>query len=1339
MKKYEKKFKIYLLILLLFIAVISISAALFIKSDYFAFKVKNYLSAYASAILKKQITIKKIKFSIFSPQIKFYGLSIKNVAKIKRINISLGPLNLFKRKIIIYKINVINPNINILIKNNRIDNYKNLNLVIKALLGKQPFSFVSVSFDKLQITQGNLNLQATDNNILLKLKKFDFTAYKKPNPIPFLYNNNGIYFKYKMPYVFLKSDKLKFKQIFNSNAVGIHYFNGFVKYRKISFANSYFTVVSGGILELKKKIKISGIIKKINDTTLININSLSYFSKNFASALPPLQGKSNVKLTVTGDLSGKINAEALIHLENVVFSGGDIKNGVIECGGNFGRVKNSIINFKYINLNVFEGSLKSTGSINLKEKEGKFKSTLKNINVGKLIEFYDAEKIPQFKALANGNVTTFLHLGKNFYAANIEKIELNKPVQQLKFKSGKGIVSIYSINYRNRILIKGETLINNKFVLLKNIHVSSRILRGSAEGKINYAGNYLSIGFNSDYKELPAVNLIEEYKSRYFDPSGSGILDGNVKGEFNNISFSFRNRFKTLYVNGYSGAYKGTADVDIAGDGKVLFKKVSLKEKNLKFNKRGTLAFSGEIFENKISKKEYINGNFNAKNIHLISKKPPVPLSISFNSNGIISGELENPVFEIAADSKKAEVYGQHISDVNFTFLLTKAELKVKRLEGIYNGAIFNGYGSLRFAPPNLASSANSYSNYNLRLILNRVNLANLDLKLLKKYHIRGTANVNLHIGGSFNLPDISGNASISDIYINDYLLGDVSAAAYSSGSNITLNLSALKNTLKAKATVLLKKGYPYNFIANINLLSIEYRKTIFRLSGGVFGSGKLSDIKSSYIFSKLDYMYLKHGPFFLKNTKNIKISYMNGAVSLSGFELKGGNNYFQIKGNITPKKYDVILNDRTDLWVLGIFSDKIMNSSGFITASAVIFGPSAAPRLYGFANIDKGLIEPSVYSSFAASRIFAKLIFNNNMIFIQKARFRMLNGIFSAHGIIRMNNFKPSYYNVAAGFNSAIYRKSNYFYAKMNGKIGLSGNADNPILYGNVDIKRALYDRKINLSSFILKYKHYNIVHAGIKKRAFNPRLNIRITSNKGIAIKNNIINTDFSAGLNLIGTAYDPILMGTAGAENGEIYFRGTMFKLIYANLDFNNQYMINPSFDVAARTHINEYIIRMNASGALLNFNVNLSSTPPLSELDIVSMLALGAPTTSVYAGSAGGIAAAEAASAIGGGVEQGVTGAISSYFGFKNLSVAPSYSVITHSAAPQVSVTKTLTKKLSISYSNIISSQSSQSVTITYGLSRHISLIGVWENNELAPNNSNVYSEVGGNIVFHFRFY
>ena len=1330
MKKYEKKFKIYLLILLLFSAVISASAVLFITSPYFALKAKNYLSAYISSVLKKNTTIEKIKFSVFSPQISLYGLNIKNFAKVKRINITFGPFNIFQRKIIIYKINIIDPKVNILIKNGRFDNFKNIDSVIKTIFEKHPGSFVSASLDKLKITEGNLSLDDADKNILLKLKKFELTAYKKPNPIPFLYKNSGIYFKYDMPYILIKSKKLKLRKIFKSEAVEIHYFNNFIKYRGISLSNSYLAAASDGILELNQKNKTSGFVKKFNDATSLKVKSLSSFSKNF-TFLPALKGRLSAKLTASGDFGGKISAGASVNLKNVVFSGGDINKGTVECSGNFGKHENNIINFKKINLTLFNGALKSAGIINIKEKEGKFKSVLKNIDVGKLIDFYDAEKTPQFKGIASGNVVTFLHFGRNFYAGNIETIELEKPVQQIKSGNRRVGRTIYYINYRNNILVKGAVLVNDKYVLLKNIRVSSKIIKGSAEGKINYDKNYLSIGFGSAYSGLPSVSLIEKYKSRYFEPSGTGVIAGNISGNFNNILFSFRNRFGTLYINKYLSSYKGNADVDITGSGKVLFKSVRLKEKNAKFNKNGTFHFSGEIFENKNSKKEYISGNFNAADIHLISEKPSIPLYAAFNSGGTISGELNSPVFEIAANSKKVEIYNQYLSGVNLLFLLTKSTLTVKKLDGSYGGAIFNGYGSLNFGRNN--------NNYDLRIVSNRINLADLNFKPIKKYSIKGNAGVNLHIGGSFNLPDISGKAAVDGIYVNDYSLGNADIGVSSSNGRMALNFSALKSSLKTKAVISLKKGYPYHFLTDINLLNINYRKTLFILSGGIYGSGKISDIKNSYLFSKLDYVYLKHGPFFLKNAKDIKMSYMGGTLKFSGFKLTGGNNYFQVRGSITPKRYHIILNDRTDLWILGILSDKIINSSGFITASAVVFGSFASPRIYGFANIERGLIETSAYPSLAASRIFAGLIFDNNMILLKKARFRMLNGIFSARGVIRLQNLKPSYYNIAAGFNSVIYRKSNYFYAKMNGNIGYSGSNENPVLYGDVDIKKALYDKRINLSSFLLSYKNYNIVKSPAAIGTFNPKLNIGITSDKGVSIKDNIIDTDFSAKLHLIGTLYDPVIMGTANAEKGEIYFRGTKFKLSYANLDFNNQYRINPSFDIAAATHINQYIIRMNANGSLLNFNVNLSSTPPLSELDIVSMLALGAPTTSVYAGSAGGIAASEAASAIGGGVERSVTGAISSYFGFRNLSVSPSYSVVTHSAAPQVTVTKSLTKKLSVSYSDIVSSQSSQSVTMTYSLSRHISVIGVWENNELAPNNSNIYSEVGGNIVFHFRFY
>jgi hypothetical protein len=1338
MKKYDKKLKIYLAVLLFFIIAISASAVSFLDSSYFAYIAKTYISSYLSKKLKKTVTLKRIKFSVFSPQISIYGLKVKNFAKIKQIDINIGHINIFRRELNIYKINIINPDLNVLIKNNKFYNYKKIASVIKEFSVRRPNGLISLSFDKIKISGGSFNFNDIDKNILINLKKINLTVYKKPSKTPFIYKNAGIYFKYDIPYIFLKSGKLKYGGVYSSSAEELHYIKGFVYYRKVRFGNKYFNVSSGGILELKKKILFPEIIKKINDTTVLKVNDLSFFSKRF-NELPALKGKLRADVSVVGAVYGRLKSKAVISLKDTVFSGGDFKSGKIICTyeRNGAKDKNNTIKFKRINLKVFNGTFSSKGSINLNEKEGRFKSVLKKIDVGKLIEFYDTEKIPQLKGGADGSITTFLNFGKHFYAANIAKINLSKPVEQLKFKNKKGVNKIYRISYGNLISLNGAVLVNDKYVIIKNTGILSRNIRGVFGGKINYVKKYLNFNFQASYNRLPKIDLVDEYKSRYFNPSADGTLTGNIAGKFKGIYFNFKNRFNRLFINEYTAPFRGRADFNITGSGRVIIKKVRLKETGT--DGAGKFNFNGEIYKDKISDKELINGYFNAKNL----AASHAGFIAVFNSGGNIKGELKNPLLTAFGNSKKAVIYGQDVGEVNFKFSVTKKILNLYELKGLYGGAYFNAYGSLNFKGT-AENGANGHNgggrdNYNINIVSNGINFSNLNFNFFKKYSVKGIADADLHIGGTFNLPDISGSVYAEKVSVKNYRLGGIKAVVNSSKRKMKLHLYAMDNAIDAKAKILLEKGYPYNFITNIKLLSVNYRKTLFRLSGGIFGSGKLSNFKNSYLFSKLDYVYLKHGPFFLQNTKNIKISYIDRTVEFSGFKLKGGNNYFQLRGYITPRKYHIILNDRTDLWVIGIFTNKIINSSGFATASAVIFGPFASPEIYGFANIKRGLVEPSVYSSFTASRIFAKVTFNKNMIYIKKARFRMLNGIFSARGIIRLRNFLPSYYRLETNFNSAVYRASDYFYAEMSGQLGFSGRPDNPVLYGRIKIKKALYDKKINFSSFLLSYKKYSAVTQSPPVSLINPRLNVKVVSKKKIEIKNNIINTNFSADLNILGTLDNPVIIGTANAEKGDIFFRGTELKLSYANLDFNNRYKINPTFDVAARTYINQYMIRMNASGSMLNFNVNLSSTPPLSELSIVSMLALGTTANSVYASSAGGIAASEAASAIGGGVEQSVTGTISSYFGFKNMSVTPGYSAITHSAAPQVTVSKNLTKRLSVSYSDIASSQSSQSATITYTLTPHISVIGVWENNELAPNNSNVYSEVGGNIVFHFRFY
>jgi hypothetical protein len=54
MKKYDKKLKIYLAVLLFLIVAISASTVSFLESSYFAYIAKTYISSYLSKKLKKR-------------------------------------------------------------------------------------------------------------------------------------------------------------------------------------------------------------------------------------------------------------------------------------------------------------------------------------------------------------------------------------------------------------------------------------------------------------------------------------------------------------------------------------------------------------------------------------------------------------------------------------------------------------------------------------------------------------------------------------------------------------------------------------------------------------------------------------------------------------------------------------------------------------------------------------------------------------------------------------------------------------------------------------------------------------------------------------------------------------------------------------------------------------------------------------------------------------------------------------------------------------------------------------------------------------------------------------
>jgi autotransporter translocation and assembly factor TamB len=99
-------------------------------------------------------------------------------------------------------------------------------------------------------------------------------------------------------------------------------------------------------------------------------------------------------------------------------------------------------------------------------------------------------------------------------------------------------------------------------------------------------------------------------------------------------------------------------------------------------------------------------------------------------------------------------------------------------------------------------------------------------------------------------------------------------------------------------------------------------------------------------------------------------------------------------------------------------------------------------------------------------------------------------------------------------------------------------------------------------------------------------------------------------SADLVLGGTYDRPTLFGRAEIDRGEVLFEARRYFVTRGSVDFSNPTRIEPFFDVEAETRVRvpgqTYRVILRAAGTPERLDVQLNSDPPLSQVDIVSLL-------------------------------------------------------------------------------------------------------------------------------------
>lgn len=320
-------------------------------------------------------------------------------------------------------------------------------------------------------------------------------------------------------------------------------------------------------------------------------------------------------------------------------------------------------------------------------------------------------------------------------------------------------------------------------------------------------------------------------------------------------------------------------------------------------------------------------------------------------------------------------------------------------------------------------------------------------------------------------------------------------------------------------------------------------------------------------------------------------------------------------------------------------------------------------------------------------------------------------------------------------------------------GILAIRGKEPPYLITGALEVSQALWTRSFSKSSAAGGSRGDRFLPRDLEKRTSGGFfvMDLGVTAPQGFLVRNEILDAEFKGKARLVGEPESPKLLGEGQLVQGRVLFKDRPFAFESAKIVFDDPYSINPRFTATAVCEVNQYKIRVLASGRSSQWKLEFSSTPFLPENEIFTVLSSGAATADTgrfQTRDRSLVNQGEAASLILHSMDfskdvQKKTGfqfdvqeavdnqAATSIFRPQNLSE--------NMAAPKLVLKRKVGRNWSFSFGSTvgIGSRSQREVNAEYKVSSGVSMMGVWNNIEEA-NSRETRTSFGLDLKLNRRF-
>ena len=663
---------------------------------------------------------------------------------------------------------------------------------------------------------------------------------------------------------------------------------------------------------------------------------------------------------------------------------------------------------------------------------------------------------------------------------------------------------------------------------------------------------------------------------------------------------------------------------------------------------------------------------------------------------------------------------------------------------------------------------------------------------------------IGLHLQESENISRITGPETTGvmdfDLNLEGYFLNPLTTAtvlirnSFYKGypiKNSNINLKLRRHQVEAKGSIADKLNiqnliFPYKKDGLIQLQATTNNFNIKELFLSQGESTQLYNQFRSSINSIIDLSYQKNqfsrsatgnitvqnmainaNAYTLVNKSPFTVKLKKGFIHTDPILLQSGEHFLNITQSQTKQK-DIFLNGNIKLDFFIFIFPFMKTWEGDLTADLTLNPQLSQLSPKGQIQLNNGFIQ--LHSNIETfEEIYSDMKVDNHKLSFQSFYTKIGGGTLQATGNIHFLN-KDGYtpVDIKGSFNEVQFGTLQGIYTKGSGQIFLIGKTFPYTLGITADIEKSRIEKEFvsNQSDQVQVSPRIALLEEDTEN--FEPiQMRFNFYLKDPVQIENSTMKSSFSGKIKVTGYPSHPLLYGKLTAlPGGTIIFRDHEFDILSSQITYSNDKPSNPLINLRAKTFIQEETDVNDFSGTLEETNINdfrndfdneysiilrvkgrgstpvfqLTSTPAMTEKQIVSLLTFGVRSIRFEPGSTINNIAKYSYYHLGPALFQKAIGReLKNTLGVDQFLIVPHISSKTNSTATKLIVRKKMFNRLNLSASQtILDNYPESDVKAEYKINKNISIIGLWQNEDPVEGSDLETNTIGLDLEYQIDF-